>query len=244
LRLTACAARLVLDEPNKNSWQDDLTGVTLAAVSHDLRRPLASIKAAVTSLLSAEVEWDASTTQEFVITINEQADRLELLLEGLLDLSRIQEGALKAVAKPVSIKQIVEMAIDTLSLERSRVVTDISAQIDAITADEGLLGSAIANVIANGVTWSPAEIPVLVDVRPERETVAIRVIDRGPGVPLQLRTAIFLPFCRFADADGSKEGFGLGLAVARAFVEANGGNLTVEDTPGGGATFVFRLRRC
>jgi two-component system sensor histidine kinase KdpD len=203
----------------------DLTGVILAAVSHDLRSPVASIKAAGTSLLSAEVDWEADTVREFATMVNEQADRLSLIISSRACSTSVESrGVLKAVAKPVYIDDVVETAIDTLGLERSRVVVDIPVQMDAITTDEGLLERAMAT--------------------PAHRAIDIRVIDRGPGIPPHRRGSVFLPFCRLARAKGSAQGLGLGLAVARAFVRANGGNLTVEDTPGGGATFVFRLSRC
>jgi two-component system sensor histidine kinase KdpD len=224
------------------AWED-LTGALFAAVSHDMRRPLTSIKAAATSLLWTEVDWDAGMARELATLINEQADQLDHLLESLLDLSRTEAGMLKAAREAVYIDEVVAKAICTLSLSESQVVVDIPVQMEAITADEGLLERAIANVVANGVSWSRQGSPVRVETALLRETVEIRVIDRGPGIPEDQRESVFLPFSRLARPSGSPHGLGLGLAVAREFVRAVGGDLTVEDTPGGGATFIFRFSR-
>ena len=182
--------------------------------------------------------------RELATLINEQADQLDHLLESLLDLNRTEAGMLKAARQPVYIDEVVAKAIHTLSLSESQVVVDIPVPMDAITADEGLLERAIANVVANGVSWSPQESPVRVETALLRETVEIRVIDRGPGISEDQRESVFLPFSRLTRPSGSPPGLGLGLAVAREFVRAVGGDLTVEDTPGGGATFIFRFSRC
>jgi len=223
---------------------NSLRGAILAAVSHDLRTPLASIKAAATSLLETEVDWDPEHARAFAKTIDTQSDRLTNLIANLLDMSRIQAGSVKASLGPVSVEDVLYRVVGTLGPEGSLVAIDIAQALPPVVADGGLLERALANVIDNAVSWSPPATPVRVEAAVIGSWVDVRVIDQGPGIPVAQRDQIFRPFQRLGDgAGGSPNGVGLGLAVARGFTEAIGGDLSVDDTPGGGATFVFSLRR-
>ncbi len=218
---------------------NDLRTALLAAVSHDLRTPLASIKASATSLLQHDVEWTPEATTEFLETIDEEADRLTSLVGNLLDMSRLSAGACDLVLYDVGLEEIVGRAVSG-TLERSdRVVIDVSETLPRVHADPGLLERAVANVIENAVAWSAGAKPVRVEAGVVGDRVDLRIVDRGPGVPPDQRDQIFQPFQRLGDRGGA--GVGLGLAVARGFVEIMGGRISAEDTPGGGLTMVISL---
>ena len=213
----------------------------LAAVSHDLRTPLASIKASVTSLLQSDVDWTPEATSEFLATIDEEADRLNSLVGNLLDMSRLQTGALQLVVRSVGLDEVVPRAIDGLPERPTPVIIDVPEDLPAAVADAALLERAIANVIDNARSWSPPDRPVRVSAAATADRVVLRVIDRGPGVALDQRNRIFEPFQRLGDNPRNGNGVGLGLAVAKGFVTSMGGEISVEDTPGGGLTMVIAL---
>ncbi|MER8186281.1 sensor histidine kinase KdpD [Kitasatospora sp. NPDC094015] len=215
----------------------------LAAVSHDLRTPLAGIKAAVTSLRSADVEWDEEDEAELLAGIESGADRLDHLINNLLDMSRLQTGTVTPLIQPTDLDEVVPYALGGVPLERVRV--DVPETLPMIHADAGLLERALANLIENAVKYSPEGRQVLVKadaLHPvgDEPRVELRIVDRGPGVPEEARERIFAPFQRYGDAPRGA-GVGLGLAVARGFVEAMGGSVAAEDTPGGGLTMAVTL---
>ncbi len=221
---------------------NELRGALLAAVSHDLRTPLASIKACATSLLSLEVSWDPATTRAFSQTIDAEADRLTALINNLLDMSRLRTGALRPAARSVGIDEVVFSAVASLSGDTSPVEVSVAENLPAIRCDAALLERAVANVIANALAWSPPTAPVRVDAGVSAGHVELRVVDRGPGIPPDERNAVFQPFQRLGDSpNGPTEGVGLGLAVARGFVEAMAGTLTLDDTPAGGLTAIISV---
>jgi two-component system sensor histidine kinase KdpD len=213
----------------------------LAAVSHDLRSPLAAVKAAVSSLRNQGIAWSPEDEEALLVTVEEGADRLEDLVANLLDMSRIQMGAVKAHVDEVELDGTIRAALASLA-GRERVDTEIGHDAALIVADAGLLERVIANLAGNALTYAQADSRVRIDGSAAGERALIRVIDTGPGVPLEQRDRLFESFQRLGDVpDG--EGVGLGLAVARGLTEAMGGTLTVEDTPGGGLTFVLDLPR-
>jgi two-component system, OmpR family, sensor histidine kinase KdpD len=220
---------------------DSLRTALLEAVSHDLRAPLTGIKAAVSSLLAADTIWSRAQAKDFYKTIDSETDRLTSLVNNLLDMSRLRAGVLPLVRCEVDLEDVLYDAVNGLSSAGSAVVIDLPEQPPAAWADPGLLERAVANVMANAQAASPPGLAVRVRAGSAGDRVEIRVIDQGPGIPAGERDRIFQPFQR--RGDGSTGGLGLGLAIARGFTEAMDGELTVEDTPGGGATFVFSLRR-
>ncbi|MFF5515317.1 sensor histidine kinase [Streptomyces coeruleorubidus] len=211
----------------------------LAAVSHDLRTPLAGIKAAVTSLRSEDVEWSEEDRAELLEGIEEGADRLDHLVGNLLDMSRLQTGTVTPLIREIDLDEVVPMALG--GVPEGSVDLDVPETLPMVGVDPGLLERAMANLVENAVKYSPSGTPVLVAASALADRVEVRVVDRGPGVPDEAKGRIFEPFQRHGDAPRGA-GVGLGLAVARGFAEAMGGTLDAEDTPGGGLTMVLTLR--
>ncbi|MFF2354950.1 ATP-binding protein [Kitasatospora sp. NPDC058115] len=215
----------------------------LAAVSHDLRTPLAGIKASVSSLRSADVEWDEEDEAELLAGIEDGADRLDHLINNLLDMSRLQTGTVTPLIQETDLDEVVPFALG--GVPPGAVRLDVPETLPMIRADGGLLERSLANLVENAVKYSPAGVKVLVKADalhpadgPGR--VELRIVDRGPGVPEDAKERIFAPFQRYGDAPRGA-GVGLGLAVARGFVEAMDGTVSAEDTPGGGLTMVVTL---
>lgn len=211
----------------------------LAAVSHDLRTPLAGIKAAVTSLRSEDVEWSEEDRAELLEGIEEGADRLDHLVGNLLDMSRLQTGTVTPLIREIDLDEVVPMALG--GVPEGSAGLDVPETLPMVAVDPGLLERAVANLVENAVKYSPPGAPVLVAASALADRVEVRVVDRGPGVPDEAKERIFEPFQRHGDAPRGA-GVGLGLAVARGFAEALGGTLNAEDTPGGGLTMVLTLR--
>ncbi len=220
---------------------DALRTALLAAVSHDLRTPLASIKASVTSLLQDDIAWTEDATAEFLATIDEETDRLNNLVGNLLDMSRLQTGALQLVLRDVGLDEVVPRAIAGLPDRPAPLVVDVPEDLPRIRADAALLERAVANVVDNARSWSPPDREVRIEAGAVGDHVLLRVVDRGPGVPAEQRVRMFEPFQRLGDNPANGTGVGLGLAVARGFVEGMGGEISVEDTPAGGLTMVIAL---
>jgi two-component system sensor histidine kinase KdpD len=219
---------------------DKLRAALLAAVSHDLRAPLASAKAAVTSLRSSEVSFSDEDRDELLATADESLDRLSRLVANLLDMSRLQAGALGVSAAAIGLEDAVPRALDELG-ELARVVqVRIPEDLPAVHADPGLLERVLVNIIGNALRFSPADRPPMVTASEHSGQVELRVVDHGPGIPENERDQVFLPFQRLGDRDNDT-GVGLGLALSRGLAEAMGGALTPETTPGGGLTMVLAL---
>ncbi|WP_436790364.1 ATP-binding protein [Yinghuangia sp. YIM S10712] len=210
----------------------------LAAVSHDLRTPLAAIKASVSSLRSQDVSWSPEDEAELLAAIEEGVDRLDALIGNLLDMSRLQTGTVTPLLGEVALDEVVPGAL--LGVPESAVVLDVPETLPTVWTDPGLLDRVLANVIENAVKHNPPDRRVHVRAELVRDRVELRVVDRGPGVPDEAKERIFEPFQRHGDAPAGT-GVGLGLAVARGFAEALGGSLVAEDTPGGGLTMVLAL---
>ncbi|MEU3609041.1 sensor histidine kinase KdpD [Streptomyces sp. NPDC035033] len=227
------------EEARKLAEGNKIRTSLLAAVSHDLRTPLAGIKASVTSLRSDDVEWSEEDRAELLEGIEAGADRLDHLVGNLLDMSRLQTGTVTPLLRAVDLDEVVPMALG--GVPDGSAEADIPETLPMVEVDKGLLERAVANIVENAVKYSPEGVPVAVAASALGDRVELRVVDRGPGVPDESKDGIFEPFQRFGDAPRGS-GVGLGLAVARGFVEAMGGTLAAEDTPGGGLTMVLTLR--
>jgi K+-sensing histidine kinase KdpD len=219
----------------------------LAAVGHDLRTPLAGIKAATSSLRQHDVEWTDAERAALLETIEESADRLTDVISNLLAMSRIQAGALPVDLQPVALDEVVARAL-LHGATRPVVVVDTADSLPLVLADAGLLEQVVANLIDNASRFTPegATVEVRADA-PNRGSDATRpalarlhVVDHGPGIPPGEWDSVFIPFQRLGDQDTST-GLGLGLAIARGFVEAMSGRLEPSSTPGGGLTMTICL---
>ncbi len=208
----------------------------LRAVSHDLRTPLATMRASVDGLVAGDLPEE--DRRELVASVASSTDQLERLIDNLLDLSRLQTGLLKPQLQARSLDEIIPLALAGHAADAVALEVDESAPM--VLTDAGLLERVVANLVGNAVRVS-AGTPVRVQAHVLRETVEIMVVDRGPGVPPTARERMFEPFQRLDDT--SPGGLGLGLAVARGLAEAIGGTLSAEDTPGGGLTMVLAVPR-
>ena len=209
----------------------------LAAVSHDLRTPLASIKASVSSLRQTDVAWSEADQADLLATIEQNADRLDALIGNLLDMSRLHTGSLQPFLRPTAIDEVAPAALlgldDSLRLEMA-----VPDGFPLVLADPGLLERVLANLFSNALRHSPAARPPELQAELLDDTVLLEVVDHGPGVPDEQKERIFEPFTRVGDR---YPGVGLGLAVAKGFAEAMGGHIVAVDTPGGGLTVRITL---
>ena len=218
---------------------DRLRSALLAAVGHDLRRPLAAATAAVTSLRSSEVTLSKSDRAELLETADESLGDLAILVTDLLDVSRLQAGVLGVILQPVTVEDIVGDVLDELKLKPGSVQLELG-ETRPVCADPALLQRVLVNLLANALRYAPKDAAPVISTSEFGDRVQLRVIDAGPGVPEARREEMFVPFQRLGDVDNTA-GIGLGLALAKGFVEGMGGTLEAEDTPGGGLTMVVEL---
>jgi two-component system sensor histidine kinase KdpD len=209
----------------------------LAAVSHDLRTPLASIKASVSSLRQTDVAWSAEDQADLLATVEQNADRLDGLIGNLLDMSRLHTGSLQPFLRSITVDEVAPVALRGLDAPGNLLMA-VPDGLPLVLADPGLLERVLANLFSNALRHSPAGAPPVLQARSRGDRVVLSVIDHGPGVPDELKPRIFEPFQRF---DGAVAGVGLGLAVAKGFTEAMGGSIAAADTPGGGLTIRVSL---
>ncbi len=204
----------------------------LAAVSHDLRTPLASIKASVSSLRQTDVQWSAADQADLLATIEQNADRLDALIGNLLDMSRLHTGSLQPFLRPTAIDEVAPVALLGLD-ESARLQIAVPEGFPLVLADPGLLERVLANLFSNALRYSPPSCPPELHAQLLDGVVELEVVDHGKGVPDGQKERIFEPFSQVGDRH---PGVGLGLAVAKGFAEAMGGTITAADTPGGGLT--------
>jgi len=229
---------------------DRVRSALLAAVSHDLRTPLAGIKAAVSSLLQEDVDWTAEEQRELLVTVDESADRLTDLISNILAMSRIQAGGLSVQVSPVALDEVVARAL--LGSE-ANVTVDVPEDLPLVLADAGLLERVVANLVDNACRFSPPGVPVTIHADPPRvaatdpaatnpapELVRLHICDHGPGIPRSEWDNMFTAFQRLGDHDAGA-GLGLGLAIAQGFTEAMQARLTPSDTVGGGLTMTITV---
>ena len=228
-------------ESRRRADATELRSALLSAVGHDLRTPLASIKAAAGSLRDPALALSDADRAELAATVEESADRLTGVVENLLDSSRLATGAVVADLRPVAYDDVAALALagaDPLLRARDRVRVRIDEELPEVLADAGLLERVVANLLDNALRHGGGA-PVALRTADRDGLVELRVVDGGPGVPADRAELLFAPFQRLGDR--TPGGLGLGLAVARGFVEAMGGTLTAEGTPGGGLTTIVTL---
>ncbi|MEP6980549.1 MAG: DUF4118 domain-containing protein, partial [Nakamurella sp.] len=222
---------------------DRLRRALLSAVSHDLRTPLASIKAGVSTLRSPDVEFSPDDTRELLTDVEDATDHLTTLVDNLLDSSRLAAGAIHPRVAVVSCEEVVHRALAGLH-PVDRIVVQSSGDTPdelrpAVLADPGLLERVLANILSNALRHAPTG-PITVSASERAGRVEIRVADTGPGLPREAIVHAFEPFQRLGDTDTST-GVGLGLTVVKGLTEAMSGTVAAEDTPGGGLTLVVDL---
>jgi two-component system sensor histidine kinase KdpD len=219
---------------------DRMRTALLAAVSHDLRTPLASAKAAVSSLRSLDIKLTAEDHDELLATADESLDRLTYLVDNLLDMSRLQAGAMSVFPRPTDLEEIIARSLDDIGPQARTVLVDIPENLPEVLVDPAILERVIVNLTANALRYSPAASPPLLTASALGDRVEVRVVDRGPGLPEAARDRMFVPFQRLGDTDNTT-GVGLGLALSRGLAEAMGGTLEPEETPGGGLTMAISV---
>ncbi|MFD9818915.1 ATP-binding protein [Streptomyces violascens] len=234
-RLAEVAAEV---EPVKAA--DRMRTALLAAVSHDLRTPLAAGWAAITSLRSRDVDFSDEDREELLATADESMARLSRLIDNLLDMSRLQAGALELSLRATALEEVLPTALESLPPGAAPVDMRGLDAVPAVLVDPPLLERVVANLLSNAARHTPRGGSVLLAASTLADRVEVRVIDRGPGLPAEGRELAFVPFQRLGDTDNTT-GVGLGLALSRGLTEAMAGTLTPEDTPGGGLTMVLSL---
>jgi len=219
---------------------DRLRSALLAAVGHDLRTPLAGIKAAAATLRQPDLHLAAGEREQLLATIEDSADRLADLIANLLDLSRLQAGALRSDLRPVPVDEVVARAL--LDRRLRDIVNTVRDDLPMVLADAGLLERVLANLADNAQRHAPPGSRVEIRARQTTTTVEVSVVDHGPGVEEPDWARMFAPFQRLHDRS-TDSGVGLGLAIARGFTDAMGGTLQPAHTPGGGLTMILTLSR-
>ena len=219
---------------------DRMRTALLAAVSHDLRTPLAAAKAAVSCLRSADIELTAEDHDELLTTADESLNQLTHLVASLLDVSRLQAGALPVFPRPANLEEIIERSLSGIGPQARAVMVRIPPDLPPVMADPPIMERVIANLTTNALRYSPSGSPPLLTASARGGRVILRVVDRGPGVPEADRGRIFLAFQRLGDT-GSTIGVGLGLTVSRGLTDAMGGTLEPAETPGGGLTMAISV---
>jgi K+-sensing histidine kinase KdpD len=243
-RLAAAAARTVENQrladeaarAKELAQIDRVRSALLGAVGHDLRTPLAGIKAAISSLRQPDLAWNADDEAELLATVEESTDRLTDLVENLLSLSRIQAGALSVLSRPVPLDAVVAQALMHTPTGGTTVEVDVPDDLPLAYADPGLLERVVANLVDNAAKVSRW---VRLCGHSGDDGIELRIIDHGPGIPTADRDRMFTPFQRLDDH--ATDGLGLGLAIARGFTEAMDGTIVPSDTPGGGLTMTITL---
>jgi two-component system sensor histidine kinase KdpD len=222
---------------------DALRAALLSSVSHDLRTPLSSIKAAASSLLQEDVQWDEGTRRSFARTIESQADRLNHLVANLLDMSRIEAGVLKPEKEWYALPALIRDVLGQLEpLLHGRVVqTCLPDDLPPVKMDYLQIDQVLTNLLENAVRYTPAGSPIEISAEVQDGQLLVSVADRGPGIPPAELERIFDKFYRVRTLQRDTSGSGLGLAVSRGLVEAHGGRIWAENREGGGAVFRFTL---
>lgn len=238
-------ARLVeaVGQAQAETAAERVKGTLLSSVSHDLRTPLAVIKGAVTNLLDRTVGWDEEARYELLGAIDHETDRLNRLVGNLLDMSRIESGALHLTRSWQDLDELITEVVDRMRplMADHALTIDVPADLPPILLSYTQIDQVLTNLLENAVKYTPAGTPVAIAVHEQGQQVRITVRDRGPGIPPGMEARIFEKFVRTTAPERHADGTGLGLAICKGIVEAHGGKIWVEPVPGGGAAFHFTL---
>ena len=215
----------------------------LSSVSHDLRTPLAVIKGAVTDLLDESIAWQPEPRRELLLSINDEADRLNRLVGNLLEMSRIEGDAPLPQRTAQDIGALIEQVVERLRPQISKhpLETELPPDLPAAQANYTQIDQVLTNLIENAARYTPAGTPISVRASAERDSLAIEVRDHGPGIPEGMRARIFEKFVRAVGPERHASGAGLGLAICKGIIKAHGGRIWAENAPDGGARFIFTL---
>ncbi len=214
----------------------------LSSVSHDLRTPLASITGAAGSLLEGDQRLDPATRRELAQEIHEEADRLNRLVNNLLDMTRLESGTLRPHREWHSLEEVVGAALSRLekSLADRPVTTDIPADLPLLSMDDVLIEQVLVNLLDNAIRYTPRGSPIGVSAWLIADEIMVEVADRGPGLPPGTEQRVFEKFYQ-GSPGATRSGFGLGLPICKAIVKAHGGNIWAANRTGGGVAFRFTL---
>lgn len=219
---------------------DELKTALLHAVSHNLKTPLASIKASASSLLQGDALYSEEDRRELLLAIEQEADRLDRLVSNLLNASRLEAGTLHIHKAPQDMAELVTAVVERLGplMSERQVHVEIAPDLPLVQCDYAQVDQVVTNLLENAARHTPDRLPIVLRGRCVEGAVQVSVEDHGPGVPDEERERLFRPFER---GRTRAPGTGLGLAIARGFVEAHGGVVGVDNAPGGGARFWFTL---
>ncbi len=238
-------ARLVAQAADAQALveSDRLKSALLSSVSHDLRTPLVAIKGIATALRQRDVAWDGAAGEQMLDTLAEEADRLNRLVGNLLDMSRIESGALHPAREWEDLSEIVGSVLARMrpQLHDRTVQTDLPANLPLIWVNAALIDQVLTNLVENTLKYTPAQTPLTIDAEVHGDTVQVRVIDQGPGIAADALPHIFDKFFRVVGPERHADGTGLGLAICQGIVEAHGGRIWAGNRPQGGAVFSFTL---
>lgn len=237
LALEAAQARALAES-------DRLKSAILSSVSHDLRTPLTTIRGAIDELTATDIEWSPAHRQQLLTTIAEQSQRLHTLVSNLLDLSRIRAGAVHPHKDWYALDEVILHTINAQQalFNRHPLSLDLPAELPLIQLDFVLTEQVLVNLLHNAVTHTPPGTALLIQAWLDNDWIVVGVADRGPGIPPPNRSRIFEPFYRLGSVNDT-QGSGVGLSVCQGFIQAQGGQIWVEEHAGGGARFCFRLPR-
>ena len=223
---------------------DALRTALLSAVAHDLRTPLASIKAAGGSLLSKRIQWQSAERDDFLQAIIGEADHIDRLVHNLLDMARIEAGRLAPHKEPRRVDELISAVLERLAprLEGREIIQHVAPGVPMLMLDEVEIDEAFTNLLENALKYTPNDSPIEINVRQEDGFVVVEIEDRGPGVPAQDLPLLFDRFYRVqASNNKAIQGTGLGLAIVKGIIEAHGGHVGATNREGGGAVFSFTL---
>jgi two-component system, OmpR family, sensor histidine kinase KdpD len=220
----------------------DMRAALFSSITHDLRTPLASITAGVSSLLDPDVSYDDREREELLRTSLEEANRLNRMVANLLDLARMRAGALQPATEPMPFEDVLESVLRRMepALRPFTLRTMVRPELPLVQIDPIQIDQVLTNLLENAVRFAPPGSEIRIAANAWAGQVEVRVSDQGPGVPADRRERVFEPFYKH-DAGLGRGGTGLGLAIARAVVQAHGGRIRIEGTPTGGTAVVFDL---